>query len=88
MADNNWLVSAKDVDFYAAQHFSFDIYKAVNCAVRYVPRVDAVEVVRCKDCKYFRKGKPFRHECRKVSGGMFYPELDDFCSYGERRNNK
>ena len=45
MADNNWLVSAKDVEFYAAQHFSFEIYTAVNCAVRYVPRVDAVEVV-------------------------------------------
>ena len=45
--DRNWLVSAKDVAFYAAQHFSFDIYMAVTTAVRGVPRVDAVPV-KCK----------------------------------------
>ena len=45
MANEMRLVSAKDVEFYAAQHFSFEIYKAVNCAVRYVPRVDAKPVV-------------------------------------------
>lgn len=49
---------------------------------------EGVEVVRCKDCKYFKKGKPFRHECRKVGGGMFYPNQDDFCSYGERREGE
>ena len=45
------------------------------------------ELVRCKECKWFRKGKPFRHECKKTAGGMFYPNPDDFCSYGERKDN-
>ena len=51
------------------------------------PAVDAVEVVRCKDCKWFKKGQPFRHECKKVGHGMNYIEPDDFCSYGERRTH-
>ena len=48
------------------------------------PAADVVEVVRCKDCKYAKpmsfKGyfvcKRHHKYCRKA---------DDFCSYGERR---
>ena len=57
------------------------------------PTVDAVEVVRCKDCKYYCQDKINGVICR-------HPELDfdiecydhwintkpdDFCSYGERK---
>ena len=59
------------------------------------PAVDAVEVVRCKDCKWYKEGKllspnkfcfRLKHprEDRKI-GYNFSP--DDFCSYGERREN-
>lgn len=50
------------------------------------PTVDAVEVVRCKDCRYYNafQGCPVR-----ISGcfmnGKLLPRLNDFCSYGERR---
>ena len=60
----------------------------VIAAIAGQPTVDAVEVVRCKDCKYFRKGRPLRHECKKVGGGMCYPTPNDFCSYGERREGE
>lgn len=43
------------------------------------PSVDAVEVVRCRDCKHLFEdnGCPLRY---------FRTHLeDDFCSYGERR---
>lgn len=43
-----------------------------------IPRVDAVEVVRCKDCKHFRK-------CSIYAIGNFC--VDDFCAYGERKDN-
>lgn len=43
--------------------------------------VDAVEVVRCKDCK--NKGMCAHHNGRYI--GQF--DEDDFCSYGERREN-
>ena len=45
------------------------------------PAVDAVEVVRCKDCK--NKGMCAHHNGRYI--GQF--DEDDFCSYGERREN-
>jgi hypothetical protein len=51
------------------------------------PTVDAVEVVRCKDCEY-------RHDsCFAGKGNIYcdyhhkYFGLDDFCSYGERRSD-
>ena len=37
--------------------------------------VDAVEVVRCRDCRKFKT-----YGCRMVASGY-----DDFCSYGERK---
>lgn len=44
------------------------------------PTADAVEVVRCKDCRFF-KGDGL--ECHS---GMFAYE-DDYCSNGERRED-
>lgn len=56
--------------------------------------VDAVEVVRCKDCKWYKEGKylapnKFCYRLKGRSGehiGYNYSD-DGFCSYGERRNN-
>ena len=45
------------------------------------PTVDAVEVVRCKDCKEFCKGK-----CDNVLG-LPNPYPDSFCPFGERRTD-
>ena len=45
-----------------------------------LPKVDAVEVVRCKDCQdYLEDGY-----CWRLGVHM---EQDDFCSYGERKDN-
>ena len=58
------------------------------------PTVDAVEVVRCKDCKHWSElkgkdsGKPVGYgDCRNGCGinGIAYE--DSFCSYGERRTD-
>ena len=46
-----------------------------------MPTVDAVEVVRCKDCKGSKKLTTC-YFCR--ISGMTH-EADDFCSWGERR---
>lgn len=48
------------------------------------PTVDAVPVVRCKDCKYY---KPDEYECGcDFAGGLPYVKAGDFCSYGQRRD--
>ena len=60
-----------------------DYTKLVNEA----PAVDAVEVVRCKDCKRFHRNLENDTYCDCV-GGLSDPEEHDFCSYGERRADK
>ena len=45
------------------------------------PTVDAVEVVRCKDCKFFHD----KGYCTKTTGLNRIKPEDDFCSRGERR---
>lgn len=45
-----------------------------------VPTVDAVPVVRCKDCKH-------HYDCGGDRLGMDCPDDSDFfCSYGERKD--
>ena len=60
--------------------------------VSLAPTVDAVEVVRCKECKHYdnSEGICWCHLNSKFYPGGFdwhsFPE-DGFCSYGERKDN-
>ena len=56
------------------------------------PTVDAVEVVRCRDCKWYMPGDLFTdimfcHRLKKDNGkpAKYNYCADDFCSYGERK---
>ena len=54
--------------------------------VRYLntlPTVDAVEVVRCKDCKY----KKHLHINRFGALNCESTKDDDYCSFGERKTD-
>ena len=85
--------------------------------IAYAKSVDAVEVVRCKDCKHFKPayfkaddgtetpwdetfsfddrsdgihyGARCKHERNTAYGqkDMAFRKADDFCSYGERKDN-
>ena len=44
---------------------------------KFTPTTDVVEVVRCKDCKYFSEF----HHC----GVLGFCEPNEYCSRGERR---
>ena len=65
----------------------FDRFAKAICkfSILDAPAVDAVPVVRCKDCKHYRKDSFWCDMNSKDRGEWFnwYPE--DFCSYGERR---
>ena len=53
--------------------------------LREAPTVDAVEVVRCKDCKYrFKNNGHSRVGCPIVDANIWMDD-DDFCSHGERK---
>lgn len=58
-------------------------YLAEKC-----PAVDAVPVVRCKDCKYWHEGIGWcdqHSQFDEDEWNMF--DADDFCSYGIRKEN-
>lgn len=56
----------------------------VSGVVDSCPTIDAVVVTHCKDCKYYDRGECYhpRHERHLQS---ICQEDDDFCSYGERK---
>ena len=56
--------------------------------VRNAPTVDAVEVVRCKDCTFcvFNSSNE-TFKCRSMNGMYRTVGPDNFCSYGERKDN-
>ena len=49
------------------------------------PTVDAVEVVRCKDCRFIIDREDGTHGCYLHFLEDCKP--DDYCSYGERKDN-
>ena len=70
----------------------FDISeKTVDVCIREaknVPAVDAVPVVRCKDCCWSRtnqKDDADVYYCKLTTGRAYHS--GDFCSYGERKDN-
>lgn len=58
--------------------------------VIHAPAVDAVEVVRCKDCEHFYDSNinP-NHRCKRGGSQVWDVEFteNDFCSYGKRRTS-
>lgn len=68
-------------------------YNSCKCSLDAAPTVDAVPVVRCRDCIH-REGdenpmcmlhtEPYAN-ARGYKGEAVCVEMDDFCSYGKRR---
>ena len=51
------------------------------------PTVDAVEVVRCRECKHYEIHKPKVLENCERNGYIIPMKPNDFCSYGERKDD-
>jgi hypothetical protein len=57
----------------------------IRRVLRQVPEVDAVEVVRCKDCEYnFQNNGHNKNGCPIVDTHIWMDD-DGFCSCGKRR---
>ena len=51
--------------------------------------VDAVEVVRCKDCEFCHyNSSNDTYKCTTFNGMHRTVAVDDYCSYGERREEE
>ncbi len=68
---------------------------AIDAIVENEPTADVVEVVRCKDCKHYRKniscvgGLYIYNGCSEWlnEGNEIEVREDDYCSYGEMRED-
>ena len=87
-------INADDVYDGMRKHRFEAKYITIGEFIDHLPSADVVEVVRCKDCKYYTDymayTKNFKsHYC---SGGFVDSNMalhpDDFCSYGERKGKK
>ncbi len=77
------LMEANGVEDYRLQAFSADdIARLIDAA----PTVDAVEVVRCKDCGQFKRGKYSGGTCLRT--GLYRALTNGFCLHGIRREGK
>ena len=61
------------------------LYAAADAA----PTIDAVTVVRCKDCKHYQKTQACRYHSENELPFDFDVFMcpNDFCSYGERKTD-
>ena len=68
-----------DVDAFLEKMKRTSRYFDVKFDIEEMPTIDAVPVVRCRECKYHNKPPcPMRLSFN-------WTEDDDFCSYGERK---
>ena len=60
---------------------------AIRCYVEKTPEVDAVPVVRCRECKNYNFKYPEAVQPWGVCERSIYhaTDADDFCKHGERR---
>lgn len=81
MADYPWNAKAAPGSWRAAFEEFLDY-------IDDAPTVDAVEVVRCKDCKYWERPKIGTGTCDRMMGDQFgYCDTYDFCRCGVRRES-
>jgi hypothetical protein len=71
-----------DVQFGNITHKLSQLHEAV----RNLPSVDAVEVVRCKDCKYF-DGECCDRYADETLGYSHSTQPNFFCACGERKTD-
>lgn len=59
--------------------FKFDVADA--------PTIDAVPVIRCKDCKHHSHDAGYGYDWCNRTSGVFRVKPEDFCSRAERRSD-
>lgn len=84
MAEKEYIERGALIEFVKQYSPTIDGFTTLQCvenAIKEVPAADVVEVVRCKDCRYF----DVIIDCCTNELAMHSCHADDFCSYGERK---
>ena len=89
-AEEKYMEDRSKTDNVIARAMLSNARRRIQMLIAYAPSVDAIPVVRCKDCKYYRNHpnglcylhtEPKENE-RGYSGEAVCVEPDDFCSRG------
>ena len=88
-AAKKWVEETKDEDdsTYARACGAYSVFSEVKLTLDKMPTVDAVEVLRCKDCERRKDSHISKNPELKLCGfnhGFTYPDF--FCKDGERRS--
>lgn len=85
------LIDADVLDLYEAlKSYYGDAWRDAQAVIDDAPTVDAIPVIRCKDCKF---SKAYYHGSESNLGmftylctqGLYGMNADDFCSRAERK---
>lgn len=85
------LIDADALLNYAGNCYDEDdhlLYAVGTGTIMRMPTIDAVQVVRCRDCKYMGSPNARGAYGCKHSSAMVDAWVDGYCSYGERRTDE
>ena len=75
-----------------AKAYAPEMYVIGQGYVMDAPTIDAVPVVRCRECKSHGTLKSGELFCGKIKTGIYgyyhTVKADDYCSYGERKEDR
>ena len=79
-------ITTKEICYYLGQAFA-SCEEEMRDMINNQPTVDAVPVVRCKDCTFAEKvdDREPKYKCTNIcsDGRIQWLSSEDFCSYGE-----
>lgn len=85
------LIDAEELErlFYEqVESGATDLFDAFDDALQDAQTVDAVAVVRCRECEYAKNAKVNKKGYRICPASHMEIVDDDYCSYGEREETK
>lgn len=75
----------KDLMFVAYMRHEHGFISGIENVIDDCPTIDAVPVVRCKDCKFYETKHYYKGICKNIIGMVDVKDGNSFCSYGERK---
>lgn len=64
-----------------------ELCKAIISRIDEIPTVDAVPVIRCKDCRWYKTDYSYKYRFCEFGHDIFR-KADDFCSRADRRKEE
>ena len=87
-----WLPSEDYDPERSGLRFDEDLVVSLMMEIEEQPTVDAVPVVRCKDCKHWNQDEVFKTSSCRISydekGFEKQTDADFFCGYGKRKDGE